>query len=470
MTTLDQAVGSGTRSPLAVDRGQALMFVSWLAGGIFALLSGVMDPGKSGDRTALWLSLLSLAFGVWLFWTHGERRITAAGLWGFAFALFVGFAGLYSLSVPTASHTGLTPTLIAAYFGQIVMWGLFWTRPAHPAAQKRWPIDPSVARWGIVVGSLILVVSSAAGGRFGEETDIVVDAAAFASIVLLSASLLLLRGEVLGVWRLILAGAAFGIYAIFLFSGFGRLILGSLGLALGVLMSKQLPGRTLKAILLLATVPTLEILARTRVEFTASLNPNQLDTVSGFESVVGPLASFGELLSRRGQLPLGLGSTFWAAGVSMIPHGLWSGKPEGFGAVLVPYLSPALVGTGHSDAALSHGEWLFDFGLVGLVLMVPVLGWIVRMSDRWLEAANSRPTSTRRHLISLVAATIVACGLPDLLWGGTFTYVSRAGPRLLVLGFILLGSRLRLGTRLGDPRVTVEEPMNRERARSSSSD
>jgi hypothetical protein len=449
-----------------VDRDHVIRFTCWLAAGIFALLAGLLVPSRDADLAAFCLSALSFLFGVWLFWFHGGKRITAAGIWGFGFALFVGFAGLYNVLTPTWSARGLTAALTVAYFGQVFMWGLFWSQPASEASQQRWRADPIVLRWGIVTSSVVLILSCLAAGRFPPDTPFL-EASAFVSVVLLSASLLLHRGGALGAWRLILSASAFLIYAVFVFSGFGRLLLGTLGLALSVILSKQFPGRVLKAVILLASVPALLIFARTRVEFTASLNPDQSSSTTGFESVVGVLSSFSELLSRREEIPLGHGSTFWAAGVSMVPRGLWPEKPDGFGAVLVPYLSPGLVGTGHSDAALSHGEWLFDFGVAGLVVMVPVLGWVVRMTDRWLQTVNSRAISTRRRLIALAAATILASGLPDLLWGGSFTYVSRAAPRLLILGVLLIGSRFDLGRTQVEHAHRVEETTPRHPALSS---
>jgi hypothetical protein len=156
--------------------------------------------------------------------------------------------------------------------------------------------------------------------------------------------------------------------------------------------------------------------------------------------------------------PLGWGCTFWASAVVWFRVDCGE-KPEGFGAVLVPILSPELVGTQQSDLALSRGEWLFDFGVMGLVLMVPRTGMVRARVDRWLAAASVRAIDTRQQLLSLVGATVVAAGLADLVWGGTFTFTSRAAPRLLIVGLFLLLSQFRIAhkastvaeRRWGDP-------------------
>ena len=294
----------------------------------------------------------------------------------------------------------------------------------------------------MTIGATLLFVSSSLSGRVGEEANTLVDAAAFVSAILVSTSLLLPRKGVTAAWQYILPVAAFAAYTSFIFVGFGRLTLGTLGLAISILLCKRFPARATKAIVVSLTIPVLIVMARTRVEFTASLNPDQSSSVTGFESLVGPLTWCGELLDRRADIPLGWGSTFWASAVSMVPRQVWHEKPVGFGVVLVPILTPELVGTAQSDLALSQAEWLFNFGVVGLVLMVPVLGFFVRRVDAWLTAASTRSIETRSQLLSLVAAILIAAGLADLFWGGTFTYVSRAAPRLIIVGLLLLVSGL----------------------------
>ncbi|MDP9143610.1 MAG: hypothetical protein M3N43_02765 [Actinomycetota bacterium] len=434
-----------------IDGSRVVIILGWLVGGISASLVGTGGSVSAVEQAMLLFSLLSLAFGIWLFLAHGERRITAAGVWGFAFALFVGFAGLYTLFVSQRIPPGLLAALTVAYFGQVFMYGLFWRERPRLSAAMRWPADPGVARWGIIVGSLLLLGSSLmAGGE--QETATLVDAAAFTSVVVLTASLLLHGGNVLGVWRLVLIASAFFAYSSFVFSGFGRLTLGALGLSLAILACKWFRGRKVKVAILLVTGPTLLILAQARVAFTAGLNPDQ-GSITGLESLASPLTSIARLLSKHAQLPRAWGSTFWASAVAFVPRGLWPAKPAGFGAELVPILSPELVGTGHSEAALSHGEWLYNFGLIGLVLMILVLGWIVRWIDRWLETVNSYPLGDRRRLLSFVAATIAAAGMADLVWAGTFTWVARSGSRLLIVGLLFLVSGIGLVTRSRSSRA-----------------
>lgn len=442
MTHIDQLARSASKRPWLVDPARITGSIVWLSGGICALIVGSGGSETDVRRAGLLLSLLALALGLRIFWAHGGRMISAVGIWGVAFALFVGFAGTYTLGSSQGSPPGMLGALSAAYFGQVFMWGFFWSYPSQEEARRDWIVDTGVVRWGMTIGATLLLLSSLLSGRLGEEANTLVDAAAFVSAILVSTPLLLPRKGATATWRYLLPAAAFAAYASFIFAGFGRLTLGTLGLAIAILLCKKLPARSTKAIVLLVSIPVLMVMARTRVEFTASLNPDQSASVTGFESVVGPLTWSGELLDRRAEIPLGWGSTFWASAVSMVPRQLWQEKPVGFGAVLVPILTPELVGTIQSDLALSQAEWLYNFGIAGLVLMIPVLGFYVRKVDTWLAAASARSINTRPQLLSLVAATIVAAGLADLFWGGTFTYASRATPRLIIVGLLLLVSRL----------------------------
>jgi hypothetical protein len=453
-------------SPTSVDvdhssvhpilRVPIVSLMAWfVAGLVVALLFAVGSPAND-ERAALGYSILSIGLGVWLFWVHGGSRITAVGVWGFAFALFVGVAGVFSLKALAQPPPGMRAALTFAYFGQVIMSRSCWRSRVRPEASRRWPIDRRVARWGIVTGSVLLVGSSLLSSGAQEEV-VLVDATAFASAALLAASLLLHHGSGLGVWRLALAAGAFLMYAFFVFSGFGRLTLGALGLAIGIVSTKWFRGRVIKAAILVLSAPTLVILSVTRVAFTASLNPDQ-GAITGFESVTSPLMVFARLLEMHARLPRAWGSTFWAAAVALVPHGIWPNKPPGFGAVLVPILDPRLVGTGHSEAALAHGEWLYNFGLVGLVLMIPVLSVIVRAIDAWLEAVNSRPILDHRRLLAFVGASIAAAGLVDLVWVGTFTWVARSGSRLLVIGALAILSSLTASARAPSPRVHGPPP------------
>jgi hypothetical protein len=208
-----------------------------------------------------------------------------------------------------------------------------------------------------------------------------------------------------------------------------------------------------KSTVLIGAAPVLLALAKLRD--AGGPRPGTTVHGNGLESVVSPLQSFASLLDHNnlGMLPYGWGHTFWAALVALVPSSVWSGKPVGFGAELVPILNPELVGTGQSDAALFAGEWLFNFGLPGLLLMVPAAGLAIRGLDHVLARSMSLPIDSRRAVVRYSAAVVAAAGLIDLMWVGSFTYVARTGSRLLILAavFVILAWRTKPPQHAGKP-------------------
>jgi hypothetical protein len=429
---------------VAPSRSRVFLSVAFAGAGALALLLDT-GPSMAGKRRAVVaLSFLSITFGLWLFWTHGGRRITAAGIWGLTNAVLLGGGALWALSAtPNWPRADLLLALSIAYFGEILTYALFWSRRPERLS-GRLKIDPGVARWGTMWGIIIILISTTLALQTGDAATLglitassglqfLFSAGAFSGVVLLAASLLLGGGKGYSPWRFALIGFAFAVYALILFSGGGRLNLVALALCLVVFASRRFQARVIKSVVVVASVPTLLILGFIR-------NP---DPTTGLGSAFIPLPNFGRLLvlSQAGRLPLAWGSTFWTSVVGLVPRSIFPTKPIGFGAVLVPYLSPQNLGTNHSDAALFQGEWLFNFGLLGLLIMIPFVGWFVGRIDRWLTVLNSHPVLERRHLMALVAATILATGLVDLAWVGSFTFVVRSGASLATIGVLYLITR-----------------------------
>ncbi|NLU80625.1 hypothetical protein HCA58_20090 [Micromonospora sp. HNM0581] len=393
----------------------------WLASGAVAYTL---------DDNLLALSVLSTLFGGWVFWNHGGSRITAVGVYNLAFALFVGFAGIY-LAADTADTDPGVPLLTVqavCYASHVVTWLIFWSRPVrhHTAAIS---VNGPTATWAVAFGAVLLAIAIAGSAVVGPAAPLV-KPSGFVGVVLVAAGLFL---GPLGRWTVLcgsLTTAAFGVYFTFLFSGYGRIVIGSLALALLAVFAQRYHRRYAKMAVILGAAPVLLFLASIRAGGPATTVDSD-----GFGSAVSPLASFASLwqMSAWGVLPNGSGSTFWATAVALFPRSLWPDKPVGFGAEIVPFLSPHLAGTDHSAAALWHGEWLYNFGPAGIVAMVPVTGVAVRGIDWVLTWATSHPLDTPAALAGFVGAVLGSVGLFDLLWVGSFTVMGRTGARLLVL-------------------------------------
>ena len=337
------------------------------------------------------LSVLSLVLGVSIFWSGSS--MTAANIYGFAFALFVGFAGIYTL---TNYRPGVyVPYLLDAagwaYFGQVFIYCAWWgtsaeapisfaarsadhQREGHSAGRCRGSVafGPSRWPWHCALGQIF---RSSHLHRRSPDVHCHVLAAR--------------RG--IGFWRGGVAAVTLVVVATLVFNGFGRLQLGAFGLAIALAASAQFRGRAVKLAILIVSSPVMVYLAQERVAFTAGLNPNQSASVTGFSrslALFPSLAVSSACTSTASSLHYF--DTLFASAVFWVPRGLWPGKPVGFGATLGDIFHPELQGTGFSDAALFQSEWVYSFGIVGLFLMIPVIGlgvrWIHRPSRSYPES------------------------------------------------------------------------------------
>jgi len=416
---------------------------AWYALGVAGLLADSGVPMIGHDRAIAVLAGASLLFGLWVWWRHGGPAITAVGVYNFAFALFVGFAGLYLLSTGTVDGS-MVRALAWCYFGQVTTWLLFWSRPPAPEPAGPRPVDSALLRQATVAGVLVAGGSGTALALFGfgGTPRHVVQACGFVGALLIAIGLLS-DGRRRPLAGLVLTAAAFAL-SVATSNSYGRLMLGSLGLALMVVVSRRLRTRAVKLAVVAGAAPVLWMFAIMRKDALLEQHPGLRMDGTGLESVASPLRVFAVLLDYNdlGLFAPAWGHTFGAALISLLPRAVWPGKPQGFGAELVPLVNPELVNSGHSDAALFQGEWLFNFGVAGLILMVPAVGLAVAAVDRFLWATAVRPLVGRGALLAYATAIVVAAGLPDLAWG-TFTFTARAGMRLaaLVLVWLLLTDR-----------------------------
>lgn len=432
MTTLN------LRGPGAYRISRA--FVAWI---VVGALANVPMGGLDGKSAQLFVGIAGLAHAINSYWRDGGQRISAPGMYMIASGLFIFFPAIYLYFDDPIIHgpVNFIAAVNVAYWSQLLMYFLFW-QPRPLRDETVVPIGKaSITTWGTWVG-LGLVVAGVVLVRTPLSQYGFDDGAAFSGITLLAAASLRRPRRVnLAAYGLI--ALSFVIYMEFVFAGFGRLQIGALGIAIAATAAHRWKGRSVKLALLVSFPPVLLYLAAARVKFSGSLNPNQSANVTGLESAIGPFVRFAELmhLESVGEITHTWFHTFFAAAVALVPRQIWPTKPVGFGAELADFFRPDLIGRGHSEAALFHGEWIFSFGFPGLVLMVGITGLLVRWLDNFAQRAGTIPGMTRLDLLKIAALLILAASLTDLIWGGAFTYVSRVGPRLicLVVAFLALG-------------------------------
>ncbi|MDI6101298.1 hypothetical protein QLQ12_22030 [Actinoplanes sp. NEAU-A12] len=427
-----------TRRPKGSTVAIGSAVAAWAAAGV-GMLAVRWLIGTDARMAALGgLSAVCVVFGLWIFWSHDGNRITAVGVYNFSFALFVGFAGLYHTFIqPPGPTLDLILTAVSwAYFLHLVTWAIFWAghrpEPERPFTVNRG--SPAVVWWGLALLSTAIWL---VGEDAGTTTGFVLAAIAFAGTALIGAGLIL-RAEGWG-WVVcgVTTAAAVAAYTQYFFTGFGRIVLASLGFTFLIVLSHRTRGRIVKLVVLVGAVPALTALAALRVALVAEMRNGTQE--NGFESIVHPLYQFARLLALEdaGSVPHAWGQTFWAAVVALVPRRMWPEKPVGLGADLVPVLRPGLIGTNHSEVALYLGEWLFNFGIPGL-FFVPSAGILLRILDRYLVSAASSVLDRHDNLIRYTLASVAAAGVIDVLWAGSFSYASRTGSHVVILLAVLL--------------------------------
>lgn len=429
----------------------------WLSLGLLVVF--VDGLAASGDK---WISItgvstLSILLGLRSFIAHGGNRITAAGVLGFSFACFVGFPGLnllFSEPVVSVSMVWLEHALVVCYFSQVGIWSFFSARHFLDSYTRSPDASASVLRLLLLIG-LTLLSLAALGTTLGVE---VADGSGMISqlgfIGVLFVGIWSLRApQGIAFPRLLLLGIAFIVYMEYVFSGYGRIIVAALAFCLLISLSHQVDTVWLKLSVILATAPAVLFLMQFRLKAVAELHPGVDTNESGLESMLSPLPSFAKLLqvASSGVMEEGLGRTFLVALVVLIPRSVWPSKPAGFGTELAYYISPDAYNTGHSDAALIAGEFFFNFGYLGIVLMIPAVGLLVVWFDRMLYRAASQPIDNIYGGLKYASLLVSCCGLIDLVWVGLFSYTARAWVRLLIIVLVagliaIIGVRNRVGS------------------------
>lgn len=436
--------------------------IGWLV--VLGLLYLIGASFWDSKQLQLAVSVLGLAHSVVGFWSDGGRRISAPGVSFFASGLFVYFPGA-NLALNEGSmfsNLDLTPAIIGILVMQILTYHLFWQyRKISRVPMVEASSSETGRRPAMAIGIICILIGL--GGSFTSMAENpMVGAFAYSGLALFAVAALGGRRNALFSYVIIAAG--FVIYIEVIFTGFGRLTLGSLGLALAMAATHRWPGRSVKVALIAAAAPVVMYMAMERVEFTSSMNPAAEGSVSGLESVLSPLARFSQLLdmSVSGILEHSWGRSVVASAVVLVPRELWPEKPEGLGAELGALFRPELSET-YTALALIHGEAVYGFGVLGLLLLFPLFAWIVTLIDRLIVSSSTRQTTGLPGVILTTGGVILAASIADLTWGGTFTFASGVAPRLVIVLGLYFAARPFLAIRHAPRRRNVNRCSSRSK-------
>lgn len=404
----------------------------WLSSILIVIAVRTYSTGVSGE-TLVALAALGLAHSIRAFWNIGGNSITASGVYMIASGVFGYFPALYThFGYDLYDVSNGFAILIVLSISQVLMHHLIW----HPRHGQRKPVateapDYAATSFGFGSGAFLLVAGVVVGRVFELGSTSVAGAVAFTGVLLVAVSIAQ-AGRRPGPMQILVVIAAFALYVETMFSGGGRLVLGGLAIALALVFSQRAHTRLVKLGTLVALPLGLLALAANR----STLIANTRGTAeTGLESVISPYARLGQLIemAQNGDVPLAFGKTILATLLIFVPRSVWPDKPVGFGAELGDLFRPDLIGTGFSEAALFTGEWVFNLGVAGMVIMVPFTAWAIGWADQWQHRSQARQVRTRHDLFVRASTVLISAGVLDLFWGGTFLFAARGGQRLVIL-------------------------------------
>lgn len=376
-------------------------------------------------------ALVALAFSTWGFIRQGGVLLNASSIYSYATALFLAFPAVYAglgdgpsvTQIRTDILVGSLSLSVALQAGVLLVCdpgprGVNCAKPgAAPSTVRRFTLI------GAIFGSAVLARRNDLDLGIGLSTSLGVLAVLLCADVALRVDA---HYRVLG--GVALVGCSLGYYDL-LFVGFGRLSLGALTCAVALIASIGLRTYIPKAAILLATAPAVAFLVQERIAFLEQIRVSSVNAKEGIESLVGPYVSLCKILQAAvdGRISPTLGSSIWATATFWIPRDYWASKPMGFGAEIIPITQIRLIlAPGYSDAATVVGEMIWNLGAFVFVGAAALVLWL-RMLDRIVmrialqPGRFAGPVGTAKRLL----VVLLVSGVLNLVWGGTFTYVTR---------------------------------------------
>ena len=428
-----------------------------------ASVAGIVPLAIPNPRLGLAvIGTVTCLFSVVVAAKRGGRYLVPSAVLFLSAGVFIGLAAVYlSIIGGETPPSVMRDVTVVAYITTLLTyvvtsaltrhWGVHWPTRRSEAAEAVARSERPPTRYALI--AIALVVAS----QVGPLSDIggpAFQAAGRGGVVMLTLLAAGRRVRPRTPGELFIAAGVVVVplaWARVEFSGGGRLTLAGIGIAALVALNLTKPHAIHKVIVAVGLPVFLAFAGVNRIERRGAINEAPvIDVVSsgsGLASLYEPLDTFGRIIEHQSQglsPPLGprWGGTFFNTLILPVPRDLWATKPVGFGAELTPVLQPELAGKNHSMAALSHGEWFANFGWVGLLLMVVVLGWFLAVLDQRHARLAVEGLNSSGRWWSAAALLCLVSSLADLFWVGSFTFFARGGLAAIV---VLLVGRLASG-------------------------
>lgn len=366
-------------------------------------------------------------------------ELTLAGGFRFACLVFICIAAFYAILDPEYSWRAesVRPFLVACTIS-IFLALVTYSAIAERRPRVRWNTEitaafSAVPRPPLLIAATFLMATGAATSALlpdayselaGQSAFVVITALIPAAIPI---SALWAATSKSRLWwiRLLLPAAGVILYWSFVFTGFGRITILALVVCGVAVLSWARPSWVWKAVLLVAT--PFGLVQGFAVETDTGLT-------RGSGSLVSPLWDGAATLDFAGTpiLPYAKGETYLANLVSWVPRSVWPDKPLGLGSTAVQWISPRQFGTGHSVAVTYVGEFVYNFGWLGVVLGSVALGAMLGFGDRYAFRTVARFRQGIWPICAFVTYVLLLSAQLDFVWAGTNAPVQRYGPRIFV--------------------------------------
>lgn len=409
-------------------------------------------------------SSVSIASGVRSFLGHGHAAVTATGLFGLSTAMFIGYSGFVLAGQP-GTDAGLEYVALACVTGLTAQVGtivLAWHRTQEMSRRAFW-YNQEHTNWTVSIG-LVVLVAAAGVHIMMPQWRSWTEASAFTAICLIAAGLILRKNVRIFSWSTLLVGITLILYTEFFHSGTGRLRLVALACAVAVIYTIRFPLRRLKVAIVSIIPFALIWMANDRLALQESLAAGASDGRTGLESMIAPLNVFSlllEALHEQGFEP-SYGYNLLSVPALVIPEFVWPGQPMALGYEVVRFYAPEKYGDGiYSTVVSSTGEGIFNFGWLGLPLVIIFAAWALRLLDSLLvQQLNSRHATTL-GLLGVVFVAILTGAIADYTWSGVHTYVARTLSRLPIFLVVFLLAWLQV--KLANKKLNDTSTSRRDR-------
>lgn len=408
------------------------------------------SPMKGIASAIVFTCVLSILAGVRAFIGHGEGTVTVTGLYGLSTSMFVGYSGLILVD-QTSLQSLLKELSLASVFGltaQIATIALAWGKP-NRFHHEPFRTSKLGADWLARIGLCALVLSILVDIAL-PQLGFWAESAAFTAISVTAAGLIFRDNVRLFSWQTAVILALVLLYSEFFHSGSGRLRIVALACSVAVILTARFPLRRLKVAIVAAIPLAIGWLASMRLELQESLSTGSSAGRTGLESMTAPLEVFSLMVKSimEHRFVPEYGYNLLSVIATLIPKSIWPNKPMALGYELVQFVSPERYGDGlFSTAATSTGEGVFNFGWLGIPVVIVFAASVLRLLDSAMIKRLRDYTPTVLSVLGIVLIAILAGAVADYTWSGVHTYIARMIARIPVFILIIVLARMSVHSR-----------------------